>query len=178
MIGVLSLVIVVSLAVGGLGLVGVIGVGSGSQARVSSAAPSPDRTTELPGPDRSSKPTTAPSRDASSPAPGLTPSEPDVPAFCDLAAQETPFLQAVGAGNPAESATITEEAKRAIATLREMAEIGPAEVREQSAAAMEYIDALQEFIETGEAGADYDSQRSAYNAAIAAIDQIREAACS
>jgi hypothetical protein len=87
-------------------------------------------------------------------------------------------LAGVGAEDPAASASITEEVKAAIATLRQLRTLGPEGVADPVDDAEEYLDSLQEFIETGEEPDEWAEERAAYDGALGQISEVQSAVCA
>jgi hypothetical protein len=165
MVVILVGVIVAALVLGTLGLVGVIG----RQPATPSA--SPVEITDTDAVEAEDPPT------PDSPPPGLTPSEPDIPAFCELMGPGSAVLDAIGGADPASTATITEDIKVAMSTVRDLRGVAPEDIAEQFETALTYLDSLQEFVETGEEPAQYADHQAAYGEAVRLITEKKESVC-
>jgi hypothetical protein len=174
LIVVLVVVIVVGVALGTLGALGVIG----APAEAPVGSPPLEITVEDPTDqtDAADPEQTAPGNPAA-PAPGLAPSEPDIPAFCDLMRETFPTLEAMAQASPTDSATITEEVKGAIVGVRALNSVAPTEATDHFETGLVYLDSLQEFIETGEQPADFPAEQAAYTEALSLITQVEETTC-
>jgi hypothetical protein len=160
---VLVAVIVLALVVGTLGLVGLIGR--------EPAAPSASPVQTMDTAEAQDPPT------PDSPPPGLTPSEPDIPAFCELMGPGSAAFDAIGAGNPIETATITEDIKAAQSAVRDLRAVAPQDVAEALETVITYLDSLQELVETGQEPAQHADRQSAYSGALSLITEKKETVC-
>jgi hypothetical protein len=162
-------VIVISTVLGTLGLTGVIGANS---SRPSSTAP-PVSQTDAPLQDQAEPA----EPEESEPPPGLAPTGPDIPQFCEY--METSFagIAEIAAADPVAAATLTEDVKRAQTALRDIRGVAPDDIAEQFETSLAFLDALQGLIQTGESPDGYAEQQTAYGEALRLIEEKKAAVC-